>query len=285
MRSSPIWPIVDPIITMLNTRKYEPSWPCPRTRARIAFRIRVTIVPIVIARNTVAEPRTRRRRTARPGGRGGQPDGAGLGRRHRPARGAGRGAPAGTMEPPLSHISRGYMRFGRPVTQRRAARAATAGRAGARAAVDRLAALVHELPVDRGRVQREEDRAPVGVVVDGGVGRDDLRRPVVDAAGADDHLGDPVGRIDGPARVLRLVALVVVGVAVQDERRVRRIEVVPERLVGRMPVQARAAEERLVPHRHDAAAARRRVDRVLEELLLGRAGRARGRSCSSRSGR
>ena len=44
--------------------------------------------------------------------RGGQPDGAGLGRRHRPARGAGRGAPAGTLEPPLSHISRGYMRSG-----------------------------------------------------------------------------------------------------------------------------------------------------------------------------
>src|SRR5207342_2043930 len=42
--------------------------------------------------------------------------------------------------------------------------------AGARAAVHRLPALGHELPVDRGRVQREEDGAEVRIVVDGGVG-------------------------------------------------------------------------------------------------------------------
>ena len=80
----------------------------------MAFRIRVVIVPIVIATNTVAELRTSRRRTARPGDVAASRTAPGLGRRHPAARGAGSGAPSGTMEQPLSHISRGYMGFGVP---------------------------------------------------------------------------------------------------------------------------------------------------------------------------
>ena len=97
-------------------------------------------------------------------------------------------------------------------------------------------------------MQRElEDAERVGVA-DFAVENRDNKWAMTFSAGADDEFADPVLGVGLAAGVLRSEALVVVVVAVEDERGVRGVQIIPERFrVGIPSIRAARAEERLVP--------------------------------------
>src|SRR5713101_3013009 len=101
-----------------------------------------------------------------------------------------------------------------------------------------------EFPIVGVGMQRElEDAERVGVA-DFAVENRDNKWAMTFSAGADDEFADPVLGVGLAAGVLRSEALVVVVVAVEDERGVRGVQIIPERFrVGIPSIRAARAEE------------------------------------------
>ena len=131
-----------------------------------------------------------------------------------------------------------------------------------------------EAPVVARGVQRHGQHAVGAAAADLAVGPDRAEALEVAAAGPDDELADPAGRVGPGVGVLRGEALVGVVVAVEDDVRAGVVERLPERPRGRRRRPSCAGGEARVVPEGERAGRGMGGEVCAQPLLLRRAGAA-----------